>query len=73
MIRQDGRIVAEHPRRYGRGETIYDSWHYVPVLARKPGALAVRQTVIANLGRADDLACIMQRRDVSASVGGAFW
>ena len=24
---------------YGRGETIYDPWHYVPVLARKPGAL----------------------------------
>jgi hypothetical protein len=39
VIRQDGRIVAEHPRRYGRGETIYDPWHYVPVLARKPGAL----------------------------------
>ena len=38
-IRQDGRIVAEHPRCYGRGETIYDPWHYVPVLARKPGAL----------------------------------
>ena len=39
VICQDGRIVAEHPRRYGRGETIYDPWHYVPVLARKPGAL----------------------------------
>jgi hypothetical protein len=39
MIRQDGRIVAEHPRSFGRGETIYDPWHYVPVLARKPGAL----------------------------------
>ena len=38
-IRQDGRIVAEHPRCFGRGETIYDPWHYVPVLARKPGAL----------------------------------
>jgi hypothetical protein len=25
--------------RSGRGETIYDPWHYVPVLARKPGAL----------------------------------
>ena len=34
-----GRIVAEHPRRFGRGQTIYDPWHYVPVLARKPGAL----------------------------------
>ena len=39
VIRQDGRIVAEHPRAFGRGETIYDPWHYVPVLARKPGAL----------------------------------
>ena len=38
-IRQDGRIVAEHARCYGRGETIYNPWHYVPVLARKPGAL----------------------------------
>ena len=40
IIRQDGRIVAEHRRSYSRGETIYDPWHYVPVLARKPGALA---------------------------------
>jgi len=39
VIRQDGRIVAEHCRSFGRGETIYDPWHYVPVLARKPGAL----------------------------------
>jgi transposase len=39
VIRQDGRIVAEHKRAFGRGETIYDPWHYVPVLARKPGAL----------------------------------
>jgi hypothetical protein len=31
--------VAEHPRRFGRGQTNYDPWHYVPVLARKPGAL----------------------------------
>ena len=39
VIRQDGVIVAEHRRCFGRGETIYDPWHYVPVLARKPGAL----------------------------------
>jgi transposase len=38
VIRQDGAIVGEHRRRFGRGETIYDPWHYVPVLARKPGA-----------------------------------
>jgi transposase len=39
VIRQDGAIVGEHQRRFGRGETSYDPWHYVPVLARKPGAL----------------------------------
>jgi len=39
VIRQDGRIVGEHPRSFGRGDTVYDPWHYVPVLVRKPGAL----------------------------------
>jgi hypothetical protein len=39
VIRQDGAVVAEHRRSFGRGQTIYDPWHYVPVLARKPGAL----------------------------------
>ena len=38
-LRQDGRLLGEHRRCFGRGETIYDPWHYVPVLARKPGAL----------------------------------
>ena len=37
--RQDGRIVASHARAFGRGKTIYDPLHYIPVLARKPGAL----------------------------------
>jgi transposase len=39
VIRQDGAVAGEHSRRFGRGETIYDPWHYVPVLTRKPGAL----------------------------------
>jgi transposase len=39
VIRQNGRIVAEHSRSFARGETVYDPWHYLPVLARKPGAL----------------------------------
>jgi hypothetical protein len=39
VIRQDGAIVGEHRRRFGRGAAIYNPWHYVPVLARKPGAL----------------------------------
>jgi transposase len=39
VIRQDGSIVGEHSRSFGRGQTIYNPWHYVPVLTRKPGAL----------------------------------
>ena len=39
IIRQDGQIVADHARCFGREQTIYDPWHYVPVLARKPGAM----------------------------------
>lgn len=38
-IRQEGRIVGQHGRCFGRDQTVYDPWHYVPVLARKPGAL----------------------------------
>ena len=36
---QEGRIVGTHTRAFGRGKTIYDPLHYLPVLARKPGAL----------------------------------
>ncbi len=39
VIRQDGATVGEHARCFGRNQTIYDPWHYVPVLTRKPGAL----------------------------------
>src|SRR5208283_1834548 len=38
-VRCAGEVVAEHARCFGRGRTVYDPWHYVPVLARKPGAL----------------------------------
>jgi transposase len=38
-IRQEGRVVGDHPRAFGRDQTVFDPWHYVPVLARKPGAL----------------------------------
>lgn len=40
--------VAEHPRCYGRGETILDLAHYLPILARKPGAVR-HAAVIAQL------------------------
>ena len=39
VISQDGERVGEHRRRFGRDQIVYDPWHYVPVLARKPGAL----------------------------------
>jgi transposase len=38
-LRQDGRPVGEHARCFGRDQTVFNPWHYVPVLARKPGAL----------------------------------
>jgi hypothetical protein len=32
-------VVAEHPRGFRREQVVYDPWHYLPVLMRKPGAL----------------------------------
>jgi hypothetical protein len=32
-------VVAEHRRVFGRDAVIYEPLHYLPVLARKPGAL----------------------------------
>jgi transposase len=42
--RAAGRMVlvrshAEHPRQFRRDQVIYDPWHYLPVLVKKPGAL----------------------------------
>ncbi len=39
VVRCAGEVVAEHVRHFGRDRTIYDPWHYLPILARKPGAL----------------------------------
>lgn len=35
----DNEIVAEHERSFARDAVIYNPWHYLPVLMRKPGAL----------------------------------
>ena len=32
-------VVGVHPRHFGRDKVIYDPWHYLAVLERKPGAL----------------------------------
>lgn len=35
----DSQVVADHPRRFGRDHLIFDPWHYLPILEKKPGAL----------------------------------
>jgi transposase len=35
----EDQVVAEHRRAFGRGHAIFDPWHYLPILERKPGAL----------------------------------
>ena len=39
VVRLDDEVIAEHARSFGRDRMILDPWHYLPVLARKPGAL----------------------------------
>ncbi len=39
VVRLGGEVLADHPRFFGRDCTIYDPWHYLPVLVTKPGAL----------------------------------
>ncbi len=39
VLKQDGEIVGSHPRSFVRNHVAYDPWHYLDVLARKPGAL----------------------------------
>lgn len=34
-----GKMIGEHPRCFERGRTLYNPWHYVAALERKPGAL----------------------------------
>lgn len=32
-------VIGEHVRVFGRGKTIFDPWHYLALLEKKPGAL----------------------------------
>jgi transposase len=50
VIRQAGEVVAEHDRRFGRDQTIYDPWHYVPVLARKRPVPGVGAAAVGRAG-----------------------
>ncbi len=39
VVLYDGEVVADHMRSFKRDHVVYDPWHYLPVLLRKPGAL----------------------------------
>jgi len=39
VVLLDNEVVADHPRHFRRDQIIYDPWHYLPVLMKKPGAL----------------------------------
>jgi len=38
-------VVANHLRHFRRDQVIYEPWHYLPVLVKKPGALRGRRAV----------------------------
>jgi transposase len=38
-IWHDDECIGEHRRQFGRGQMIFDPWHYLSVLKHKPGAL----------------------------------
>jgi transposase len=33
------KVIGKHSRSFNRNDHIYDPWHYVPILERKPGSL----------------------------------
>jgi hypothetical protein len=39
VVLLNNEVVANHPRQFRRDQIIYDPWHYLPVLVKKPGAL----------------------------------
>jgi transposase len=39
VVLLDEAVVADHARSFKRDQIVYDPWHYLPVLLKKPGAL----------------------------------
>lgn len=39
VLVSEGNVVGDHERQFGRDKTVFNPWHYLPVLQRKPGAL----------------------------------
>ncbi len=66
VVRLDGEIVGEHERHFGRSKVFTNFLHFIPIVARKPGALRnglpftdealppILADVRARLGKSDD-------------------
>ncbi len=39
VVMYKGECIGEHQRCFARDQMIFDPWHYLPILERKPGAL----------------------------------
>lgn len=39
IVVHDGNVIGIHKREFKRDQVIYDPWHYLEILKRKPGAL----------------------------------
>ena len=39
VVVHESKVIAEHVRCFKRHQKIYNPWHYIPILERKPGAL----------------------------------
>ena len=64
VIVRESEVVGEHRRHFGNGKTIFNPWHYVPALSRKPGALR-NGAPFQNWDLPEAIACVgeqLQRR-----------
>ncbi len=39
VIVSNGQVVGKHKRQFGREKTLFNPWHYLPSLERRPGTL----------------------------------
>lgn len=39
VVTANAHVISEHKRHFGRDKTIFNPWHYLPLLERKPGAI----------------------------------
>lgn len=64
----DGVEVGQHERKFTRGQTYYNPNHYLPILAKKPGALR-NGAPFAGMVLADELIAV--REHLETQVNGA--